>query len=154
MKIKDLLEELEGKECYKDFKIKNPDAFFCSAMFILGDGDKADLNFFLPSKDKLSSFSMPFASVVNHPEEIKDQKELGDLDLKIDVSDLKEFIEKELEKKFTKIIAVLHNGVWNVTCLNGMDMSRMNIDAYSGEVDRKEDGLLSDMIRIKKGDKK
>jgi hypothetical protein len=97
---------------------------------------------------------MPFASVVNHPEEIKDQKELSDLDLKIDVSDLKEFIEKEIGKKVTKIIAVLHNGVWNVTCLNGMDMSRMNVDAYTGEVERKEDGLLSDMIRIKKGDKK
>ena len=72
MKIKELLKKLEGKEDYNKFKLENPDSFFCSAMFILGDADKADLNFFLPSKNKLSSFAMPFASIINHEEEIKD----------------------------------------------------------------------------------
>ena len=151
MKIKELLEELQEKKCYKDFKKENPESFFCSAMFILGDGDKADLNFFLPQQDKLSSFSVPFASIINHQEEIKDQKEIKDLDLKVDVTNLKKHIKEKTGKESPKIIAVLHEGVWNVTCLNGMDMSRMKIDAYTGEIEKKEDGLLSDMIRFKEG---
>ena len=79
MKVQDLLTELKETEYYQSFKQENPEAFFCSAMFVLGDADKIDLNFFLPKQNKISSFSMPFASIINHPEEIKDQSEIKDL---------------------------------------------------------------------------
>ena len=119
-------------------------------MFVLGDGDKIDLNFFIPNKSKISSFTMPFASIKNHEEEIKDQKEIKDFDFKVDVCDLKKYIEKETGKKFTKIIAVLHDGNWNVTCLNGLDMSRINIDAYSGKIEKKDEGNLMEIMKFKK----
>jgi len=150
MKVSELLIELKEKESYKDFKKENPEAFFCSAMFVLGDADKIDLNFFIPNQNKISSFAMPFASLTNHPEEIKDQTEIKDLNLKIDADNLKQTIEDKTGKKFTKLIAVLHDRIWNVTCLNGLDMSRMNIDAYSGEIEKKDEGSLMDMMRIKK----
>jgi len=150
MKVSELLEELKRKESYKDFREENPEAFFCSAMIILGDADKVDLNFFIPNINKISSFSMPFGSLINHQEEIKGQEEIKDLNFKIDVDNLKQVIENETGKKFTKLIAVLHDGKWNVTCLNGLDMSRMNIDAYSGEIEKKDEGSLMDMVRIKK----
>ena len=146
MKIRELLDELKEKEDYKKFMSENSDAFFCSAMFVLGEGDKADLNFFLPSKDKLTSFSMPFGTLTNHVEEIVGQKEIVDLDFKVDVCDLVE----ATGGKFKKIIGVLHGGKWNLTCLNGMDMSRMVIDAYSGEKEDKENGSLMDMVRVSK----
>ena len=150
MKVKELLNELKEKETYKNFKTENPEAFFCSAMFILGDNDKIDLNFFNPSKNKISSFSMPFATLINHEEEIKDQKEITNLDFKIDSNNLKDSIENKTKQKFTKIIAVLHDGKWNLTCLNGLDMSRININAYTGELQKKEEGSLMDMVRFKK----
>jgi len=164
MKVSELLTELKETEKYKNFKTENPEVFFCSAMFILGDTDiacpnqikpqicegKIDLNFFLPKQNRISTFSMPFASLTNHQEEIKDQTEIKNLDFKIDVCDLKKFIEDKTGKKFSKLIAVLHEGVWNLTCLNGLDMSRMSIDAYTGETKKKSEGNLIDMVRIKK----
>jgi len=150
MKVQDLLGKLKETEVYKDFKNSNPDAFFCSAMFILEDTEKTDLNFFLPSQNKISTFSTPFTSVVNHQEEIKDQKEIKDLNLKVDIHNLKDVVKNKTGKNFSKIIAVFHNGNWNLTCLNGLDMSRVNIDAYSGEFGKKEEGNLMDMVRIKK----
>jgi len=164
MKLKELLSELKESEVYKTFIKENPEAFFCSSMVVLGDTDRAcpnqikpqicegeiDLNFFIPKENKISSFAMPFASIINHPEEIKDQTEIKNLDLKIDIHNLKEEVEEKTGKKFTKLIAVLHNGNWNLTCLNGLDMSRVNIDAYTGEIQKKEEGSLMDMVRFKK----
>lgn len=137
-------------EAYKEFKKENPEAFFCSAMFVLGDADKIDLNFFLPTQKKISSFAMPFASLTNHQEEIKEQNEIQNLDFKVDADNLKESAEAKTGKKFTKLIAVLQKGNWNLTCLNGLDMSRMNIDAYTGELEKKDEGSLMDMVRFKK----
>ena len=150
MKIKELLKELKEKDSYKNFKTKNPDAFFCSAMFLLEDADKIDLNFFLPKQNKISTFCMPFASTTNHKEEIKDQEEIKNLDFQIDIDNLKEFIEDKTGKKFSKIIAVLQKNNWNLTCLNGLDMSRMNINAHTGEIEKKDEGSLMDMVRFRK----
>ncbi len=150
MKVQDLLTELKKTESYQSFKQENPEAFFCSAMFVLGDADKIDLNFFLPNKNTISSFSMPFASLTNHPEEIKDQTEIKDLTFKVDADNLKQEIENKTQKKFTKIIAVLQKENWNLTCLNGLDMSRMNINTYTGEIQKKENGSLMDMVRFRK----
>jgi hypothetical protein len=154
MKLKELLEDLKAKDSYKDFIKENPDSYFCSAMFILGDADKIDLNFFLPKEAKLSSFSMPFASITNHQEETKEQKEIISLDLKIDIRDLKKYIEEKTGKDYKKIIAVLHEEIWNVTCLNGMDMAQIKINAYTGEIQDKKSGMLSDIIQIKKNPSK
>jgi len=150
MKVSELLIELEETDNYKNFKTENPQAFFCSAMIVLGDSDKIDLNFFLPDKDRISSFSMPFASLTNHPEEIKNQKKIKDLNFKVDLCDLKQEIKNKTGKDFPKLIAVLCSGNWNVTCLNGLDISRMNINAYTGEIKQKEHGSLMDMVRVKK----
>jgi hypothetical protein len=150
MKVSELLTELKETESYKDFKKENPEAFFCSAMFVLGDADKIDLNFFLPNQGKISTFAMPFASITNHQEEIKDQTEIKNLDFKIDADNLKEELEKLTGKKFTKLIAVLQKDNWNLTCLNGLDMFRSNLNAYTGEIEKKEEGSLMDMVRFKK----
>ena len=150
MKISELLTELKESEAYKNFKTENPEAFFCSAMIILGDADKIDLNFFTPNKNKISSFSMPFASLTNHAEKIKNQIEIKDLNFKVDIENLKQEVENKIGKKFSKIIAVLHDGVWNATCLNGLDMARMNIGTYTGKYEKKDEGSIMDMVRIRK----
>jgi len=150
MKLKELIRDLEQKESYKEFKKQNPEAFFCSAMFILGDADKIDLNFFIPNQKKISSFAMPYGKITNHQEEAKNQEEIKNIDLKIDASDLMNFIKEKTGKDYKKLIAVLSKGIWNVTCLNGLDMCRFNIDVNTGEVDEKDKCSLTDMIKIKK----
>jgi len=154
MKIKDLLKELKERDTYAEFIKENPDAFFCSGMFILGDADKVDLNFFIPSQNKISSFSMPFGSLINHQEEIKDQEEIKNLNLKVDLDNLREFVEEKTERKADKIIAVLQKDFWNITCLTGLSISRMNIKIYTGEVKHLGTGSIMDMIRFQKGNRK
>jgi hypothetical protein len=150
MKIKDLLNQLHQKESYKEFKRQNPSAFFCSAMFILGDSDKAEFNFFIPQKNKISSFSIPYGRLTNHKEEIKAQKEIQDLNLKIDIKDLSNFIKEKTRKESKKIIAIFANEFWNVTFLDRFDMCRFNINAYTGEIQEKDKCSLMDMIKIEK----
>jgi len=150
MKLSELLAELKETETYKNFKKENPRAFFCSAMLIFGDSDKIDLNFFLPHKNKISSFAMPFASLVNHPDEIKNQNEIKNLNFKVDIPDLRKLVEDKLNKKPSRLIAVLHDRIWRITCLNGLEINRLNIDAYSGEIEQKGKESLTDMVRIKK----
>lgn len=150
MKISELLSDLREKESYKNFKKENPDAFFCSAMVVLGEGDKVDLNFFIPSKNRISSFAMPFCSLTNHEEEILGQKEIVNLDFVVDACDLPRFIKRKLDKNFSKYIAVLHDGTWNVTCLDGLRISRVKIGVYDAKFEEKGSGSLMEMVRIKK----
>ncbi len=152
MEIFSLFKELKERECYNEFMTKYPEAFFCAGFFIISEeGDKANLDFFIPKERKMASFEYPFSNFKIHEDEIKEAKPLDNLEgLKIDVGGLKGFVETETGKKFPKIIAVLQNGIWNLTCLNGLDMSRIKIDAYSGEFKKKDEGNLMDMIRIKK----
>lgn len=154
MKVKELLSELKLKESYNNFIKENPDAYFCSAMLIQGDADKLDLNFFIPSKNKISSFAMPFGSITNHDDEIKEQHEQKELEFKVDLDNLSEVLEKETKKKPSKIIAILQRNNWNVTTLNGLDMCRFNIDALTGKFEQKDNcSSLSDMIKFQKGNR-
>jgi len=179
------LADLKDMDSYKKFVEDNPDAFFCSAMVVLSEGvavhgmssregiempsssDKVDLNFFIPSKSKISSFSMPFGSVTNHGEEIVGQKEISDLDFVVDACDLPGFIKRarngvpskvgtdvpsssgKLDREYSKYIAVLHGGEWNVTCLDGLRISRVKIGAYDGKFEEKGSGSLMEMVRFR-----
>jgi protein-arginine kinase activator protein McsA len=58
MKVRDLLEELEEKQEYINFKEKNPETFFTAAFLILNTEQQTEeiqLDFFLPSENKICS---------------------------------------------------------------------------------------------------
>jgi len=154
MKIQELLQELETKEAYKEFKGKYPISYLSAGFFILSqneiEGDKVQLDFFVPSENKMASFEYPFASYKLHEDEIKEAVEIKDLDFKIDLTEIKEVTEKVLGQEFTKIIAILQNKMWNVTALAGIAIKRMKINAYTEEIAEAGDLALNDVMRFSK----
>ena len=154
MKVKELLSELQDKDSFKEFREKHQDSYFSTAFFILSkgekDGDKIQLDYFIPSLEKLASFEYPFNTFKVHDDKIPLQKEIKDLNFKLDLDNLKDRIKEETNKEPNKVIAVLQNDEWNITCIDGLDLKRIKIDAYSGKVHESGDLKMTDIIQFRK----
>lgn len=151
MKIKEMFSELETRECYKEFKEKFPDSFLSAGFFMIGDGgNKFQLNFFLPNQKQIVSFEYPFASYKLYEDKIENEMKMDFDNLTVDLDRLEDFINKTLNKKVGKIIALIKGGIWNITCLTGFEVLRVKIDAMSGNVIEKSNGMLSDFVRFGK----
>jgi hypothetical protein len=154
MKLKELLEDLKQKDCYKEFKEKYPSSFFTAGLFMLSreekEGDKLQLDFFIPEKKNIVSFEYPFNSYKIHEDPIEKSKPIEDFNLKADILDLKEITKKEIGREFSKIIAVLQDGEWNTTCLDGLSIKRIRINAYTGEVISAGNLDMNDIMRFSK----
>ena len=158
MKVKDLVQELEDKDCYKNFKEKYPDLFFSAGFFILDLQEKSEqlqLDYFLPNEQKLAAFEFPFGEPKIHDDEIE-KATSQTLEIKIDIDDLEnkslEIIkENESDLKPTKIISILKDDVWNLTCMNDvLGIVRIKINAVTGELIDFSKGSLMDFMGIKK----
>ena len=156
MKFKELINELKEKESYKKFISENPDSFICAGFFILSsgekEGDKVQVNMFIPSKKRIATFDYPFNSFFEHEDEIKSASEIKDFDFKLDIGGLKDFILEKLKVEPSKIIGILKDDIWNLTLLNGVDMRRLKVNAYTLEILEENKGLLTDFIKLTKKD--
>jgi len=154
MKLIDLLEELKEKDCYLDFKKKYPNSYLTAGFFMLNtaekEGDSFQIDFFIPSENKMASFSYPFSTFKVHEDEIKDRVEILNLELKVDIPNLQEFVKEHFKKEFSKVIAIIQEDIWNLTCISGMDLKRLKINAYTGEIIETGSLNLGDIIKIKK----
>jgi len=154
MKLKELFDELKEKDCYKEFKEQYPNSFLTAGLFMLSkaekEGDELQLDFFIPEKKNIVSFKYPFNSIQIHEDPIESSNPIEDLDLKADILDLKEITKKEIGREFAKIIAVLQNGEWNTTCLDGMTIKRIRINAYTGEIISSGNLDMNDIMRFSK----
>ncbi len=149
MKIKELLTELKTRDSYKDFIQKYPKAYLCAGFFILGnDGDKLQLDYFIKDQQKITSFEYPFNTFILYKDKVESSNELDNLNLKVDLDNLKKTVKEKIGKDYPKIIAILKDNEWNITCLNGLEMQRLKIDAYTSEMTEKKKGLLTDFIKI------
>ena len=171
MKTQDLVEELQEKQSYQNFKSENPSAFFSAGFFILDlkeNQEQIQLDFFLPEKEEIAAFEFPFAEPKIHKDIISVGKsgatEPGKIkpmspqttDIKIDLDDIGP-ISKEIIKENgsaiipTKIIAILKDNQWNLTCMDDMlGMVRIKLDALTGERIDFSKGSLMDFMGIKK----
>jgi hypothetical protein len=157
MKIKQLLEELEKTGGYKDFKKKYPQSFFMAGFFVIDfvTKNQYQLDFFIPELEKIASFEWPFGNAKIHEDKIENVKKL-DENLKIDFDDLIGEVEKLTSKekmsfKLEKIIAILKDNEWNLTCMSSnLGMLRIGIDSLTGEVKKFEKLSLMDIMHIKK----
>ncbi len=170
MKVQDLLEELQDKQEYKTFK-QNNETFFAAAFLILDLENKTEqiqLDFFLPSENKIAAFSHPFKEPQIHDNIISVSKEGATepaapapmqpqtTEIKTDIDNLesqcKEIIkENESALKPTKIIAILKDDIWNLTCMdNVLGIVRIKIFAISGETIDFNKGSLMDFMGMKK----
>ncbi len=161
MKSIDFLKRLESKEFFKEFKKDNPDAYLCAIFCILNkeetEGDKINLDFFIPSKKKVAYSESPFGEIFYSQEENKEYAELKSLkDITIDLEDLWTEVEeikkkKEIQHSTGKIIGVLTEKEWNLTCLSAsMDLLKIKIDSKTKEIISAKKESLSDMIKIQK----
>jgi hypothetical protein len=154
MKFEELIKELKEKDSYNKFISENPSAILCAGFFILSsgekEGDKIQINFFVPEKKRIFTFDYPFNNFMEHKEEVSKSVEIKDFNLKVDLDNLKDFLKEKFKLDAKKIIGILKDDIWNLTILDGMDMRRYKINAYSGEVVSEDKGLLSDFIKIGK----
>jgi len=153
MKIKELISELQTRDTFKEFKKKHPESFFTAGFFILSNDekeqDKIQMDYYITKEQKFCSFEYPFNSSKIHDDIIKNSKELKNLDFKADLLDLKEIIKEELKENYSKLICVLQNDMWNITCLSGMKIRRLKINPHTGEIISNNNLEMNDIMRFK-----
>lgn len=170
MEIKDLVNELEEKDSFKKFKDENPDSYFMAGFLILNLEEKNEqiqLDYFMSGEKKIAAFEFPFGEPKIHEEvvSVKDGKTVGKeipdikeqtLEIKIDIDDLtsvckETILENDSKLVPTKIISILKEDIWNLTCMdNMMGIVRIKINAITGEVVSFSKGSLMDFMGIKK----
>jgi hypothetical protein len=169
MKVKDLVSELEDKDFFKKFANEN-ESFFMAAFIVLDlkeKSEKIQLDYFIKDENKIAAFEFPFEKYIIHDElvgvdkgktvgkEITEQTKQS-TELKIDIDDLEskalEIIsENESDIRPTKIISILKDNIWNLTCMNEvLGMVRIKLNAVTGELVDFSKGSLMDFMGIKK----
>lgn len=159
MKIKDLTDDLEGTKCFKDFKKEYPHSFLYAIFLILSkekESDKIQIDYFLPGLDKIASFEWPFKEVKIHEDEIKNCVKQDINNLKVDLDNLDDVIDKAIKDNNSKInvkkiIGILKGDEFNITCLdNAMGIVRMNFNALTGECLKFDKSSLGNFMKVKK----
>ena len=105
-------EKLNSSEEFKKFISENPDAFFCSAFFIIdkesdlkdiGKKDKQHIDFYVPSKKKAFSFQLENNSELVPVQNAYDEApEKIDLSIEIDFEEVVKLIMLHMEKENIK----------------------------------------------------
>ena len=170
MKLQELIDELETKECYTNFKSEHPESHFCAGFFILNleeSTEQIQLDYYIKSSNQIASFEFPFENFKLHNEIISAKNNTTEGDeikplpnqttkIKIDIDDLKSTVKETIERNEgkivpTKIIAILKEDSWNLTCMdNVLGMVRIKLNAITGEVENYSKGSLMDFMGIKK----
>jgi hypothetical protein len=171
MRIKDLTQELEETKEHESFKKEHEDTFFAAAFLILdleNETEQIQLDYFLPKDNKIAAFSHPFATPKIHDNIISVSKQGATepakptpmqpqtLEIKTDIDDLESSCNKIIKEnnsalKPTKIIAILKDDIWNLTCMdNALGIIRIKINAISGEPADFNKGSLMDFMGMKK----
>ncbi|NPE26751.1 hypothetical protein HNV12_01975 [Methanococcoides sp. SA1] len=170
MKVQDLINELQATEHYLCFKEQNKDPYFAAAFLILDLEKKTEqiqLDYFLPSENKIVAFAHPWEQPKIHdniisvqegktePAEVKPMAKQT-TQIKIDIDDLEEksnqlIKENNSQIKPTKIIAILKDDLWNLTCMdNALGIVRIKISPITEELIDFNKGSLMDFMGMKK----
>ena len=151
MKIQNLVKELEEKDFFKKFMEDNPDAYLGACFAVIGDEEKCQIDYFIPSKEKMASVAYPFSEMKIYEDKIKNCKKMGEI--KLDISDLWDRVE-EIKKentigdKTSKIIAILKDDIWSLTVLFlSMTMLKIKVDALTGNVIDFKKASMFDFIK-------
>jgi len=173
--LKDLLNILKQNQKFKEFSQKNPKPVPCAGFFVL-DFKNSQEQYTLDYKVNDDIFSFKINPETNQvqmqQEEIMDKtKPLEEisLNIKLEISEIKDIVNKELEKNniknpIEKIICVLQSlslgkddlsgkplgchTIWNLTCMLSMfNIIMIHIDALDGKVLKFEKKSLFDFVK-------
>jgi len=172
MKIKALINELKNTKHFKDFKQKNPDSFFTAAFLILNLENPSEhqiqLDYFTPSTKQIAAFSKPFKSepkihndIISIKKGQTTPKPIESMtpqstEIKLDIENLESEIKKIIEENNskvspTKIIAILKDEIWNLTCMdNALGIVRIKINPKTSKLIDFNKGSLMDFMGMKK----
>ncbi|MFA6089972.1 MAG: hypothetical protein WC755_09005 [Candidatus Woesearchaeota archaeon] len=156
-----LFERLKQKSSYKSFIDENEGSFLYALFCILSnkekEGDKIQFDFYIPSYKKVAYSEYPFDAIKVQNQGVTFEGKKLDLGLiNVDVEDLWEVVEKiQLEKNdkeiITKIIGVLRESGWDLTCTTqSLNMLRIKLDAVTKECTSYKKENLSNLISIRK----
>jgi len=160
MRLSVLIQELRDSLHYKQFISKHPDAYFATALLILdlkSNSHQIQLDFFLPQENKLASFEFPTWVLKVHDDQICNLTKQSST-LKIDINELEPMVKKILKDHTSplavqKIIAVIKENVWNLTCMDDMlGIVRMKINANTGEEVSFSKGSISEVAQVNGGE--
>jgi hypothetical protein len=161
--IKELVDELKKQECYTKFIKDNKDAFLCAGFFVInpeGGDDKFQLDFYLPKKKQIAISEYPFKEIRIQKDKMESIMPIDEELIQVDLSDIGEIVEEAKaannnEQTTTKIIAVLKDGIWNLTCMsNTLDLIRIKVSASNEQILQFEKVGLMEMVRVERKDMK
>ena len=154
--INELFSELKQKDFYNKFIQDNPDAFLAAGFFVLDlENNKYQLDFFIPKLKKIAIAEYPFKEIKIQEDEIKEAKILNENPL-IDLNDLIDEInnlkiKNDYDKKTSKIIAILKDDSWSLTCMSiSFDILKISLNSITGKCEKFEKSNLMNFIDIKK----
>jgi hypothetical protein len=166
MKLSQLFSQLKDSEEFKKYLEKNPDAYFCAGFFIIDFQTGANtyqLDYCIP-ENKIETFAIepdlgkirgkPGQTMENKiPEKVSEQ-------VQVEIENIQEIAKSEAEKHdmgLDKIIAILQlsqgKQIWNLTCMSGLNIIKIQIDAQTSEILKSEKSSMFDFIKIKKNKK-
>lgn len=160
-------EKLQNSDKFKNFKKKNPDAYFCSGFFVLdkeGKDNKTHFDYFIPKENKIISFQLE-AKMQQVPVQSIDKKKPIEVSIEHDFEfkDIEKLIEKEIEKrgiksKIQKIIISLQkiNTKTYLICtvfISMLGLLKVHIALPDKKIDLFEKKSLFDIMKVKKSGK-
>jgi len=164
--ISELASRLEKSEIFKKFKAEYPNSFFCAGFFILNfKTDSSEYTLDYREERDIFTFKIPTseAAITMIKEEILDlQKPLEKIsrDVKVDLPELKEIVEKALQdnnikNKLEEVIAVLQliedQKVWNLTCMcEGFTIISIHLHSETQGILKFEKRNLLDFVKTTK----
>lgn len=158
MKISELFKRLEKEDFYQDFKKENPTSFFAAMLCILTknetEGDKIQIDFFMPDKKQVAITEYPFICMTYPEDNMESMISLNEKS-SFDLTDLWDIVEKaktknNIKQNTNKIIGVFKDDKWILTCLDStLGMVKINLDP-TGEITKIEKTNISDVWKISK----
>lgn len=162
-------EKMAESESFKTFMKENKDAFFCSAFFIVdkkGDENKQNIDYFVPSPDKMVSFKIhgdvEMVPVESYGENFKPERIPEKINF--DFDDIVEMIqgkmnEEKIKNKIEKLLLSIQvnnkrNYILGTIFISGMGIIKANIDLDERKIVEFEKKSFFDMVKIVKKDDK
>ncbi len=170
------VEKLKASDKYKEFKKKNPDAFFCSGFFIIdlvgkdnrpsqvrsvspvNSQNKQHFDFYLKEKKKIFSIQLESDQIVELEQIEKKIPSKISLDLDFDFKDIEKLIEKKIQKeniknKIQKFLFSLQKikgkeFLVGTVFISGLGIIKINIDLKQKKITDFEKKSFFDMMKF------
>jgi hypothetical protein len=158
---------IESKD-FKKFMSENKDAFLCSGFFIIdkkGEDNKQNLDYFVPSLDKMFSFKInnevELVPIEDFGKNFKPEKISNNIDF--DFTDIENIIQDRMEQdkiknKIEKLLFSLQskdkkNYLLGTIFISGLGILKVKIDLDEKKIAEFEKKSFFDMMKVvKKGD--